>query len=169
MTTQTTLVSEAEYLAYRGKPNCEYVDGVMVPKAMGTFNHGAIQLWLGELLRRRAAGFAPTAEQTVRLREGKFLVPDLALQRRDAIQDPYPELPIYLCVEILSPGDRLGEMLTKGEAYHEWGVPYFWVIDPETRQAWSYDKGGSPKEVPTDGEVTAGEISISMVEIFSVL
>ncbi|MCX6606992.1 MAG: Uma2 family endonuclease, partial [Acidobacteria bacterium] len=103
------------------------------------------------------------------LREGKFLVPDIAVQRLDAIQDPYPELPIYLCVEILSPGDRLGETLAKGEAYHDWGVPYFWVVDPETRQAWSYANGEFPKEVPADGELTAGEISISMVKIFSVL
>ena len=169
MATQATLVSVAEYLAYRGKPNCEYIDGVMVPKAMGTRKHGRVQWRLCQLLEERAAGFEALNEQTVRLREGKWLVADVAVQRRDGIQDPYPELPIYLCVEILSPGDRLGEMLNKGETYHEWGVPYFWVIDPETRQAWSYDKGGSPKVVSADGELTAGEISISMDEIFSVL
>ena len=169
MATQETLVSEAEYLAYSGKPNCEYFDGVMVPKAMGTRKHAKIQWWLCQLLNERAAGFEPLSEQTVRLREGKWLVPDVAVQRLDAIQDPYPELPIHLCVEILSPRDRLGEMLAKGEAYHDWGVPYFWVVDPETRQAWSYAKGGRPVEVPADGELTAGEISISMVEIFSVL
>ncbi len=39
----------------------------------------------------------------------------------------------------------------------------FWVMDPETRQAWSYDRDGSPKEVPANGELTAGEISIPMV------
>ena len=85
MTTQATLVSEAEYLAYRGKPNCEYVDGVMVPKAMGTRKHGKIQIWLGQLLSQRAPRFEPAAEQTVRLRGGKYFVPDIAVQRRDAI------------------------------------------------------------------------------------
>ena len=169
MATQETLVSEAEYLAYRGKPNCEYVHGLMVPKAMGTRKHGRIQGQIWQLLQNRATGFEPATEQTVRLREGKFLVPDVAVQRRDAIQDPYPETAIYLCVEILSPGDRLGETLAKGEEYHDWGVPYFWVVDPETRQAWSYAKGEYPKEVSADGELRAGEISIPMVEIFSVL
>ena len=162
------MATEAEYLAYRGKPNCEYVDGVMIPKAWGTYKHGSVQGRLGGLLDERSAKFEAVIEWTVRLRAGKWFVPDVAVQRRDAIQDPYPELPIYLCVEIFSPGDRLGEMLSKGEAYHDWGVPYFWVVDPETRQAWSYDKGGRPKEVPTDGELTAGEIAIPMVEIFSV-
>ena len=169
MATQETLVAEAEYLAYSGKPNCEYFDGVMVPKAMGTRKHAKIQGRIWQLLEGCATGFEVLPELTVRRREWKWLVPDVAMQRLDAIQDPCPELPIYLCVEILSPGDRLGETLAKGEAYHDWGVPYFWVVDPETRQAWNYARGGRPIEVPADGELTAGEISIPMVEIFSVL
>ena len=162
-------MTEAEYLAYREKPTCEYLDGVMIPKAWGTYKHGSVQGRLGGVLHERATGFEAVIEWSVRLREGKWFVPDVAVQRTDAIQDPYAELPIYLCAEILSPGEGLGEMLAKGEAYHAWGVPYFWVLDPETRQAWSYDKGGSPKEISADGELTAGEISIPMVEIFSVL
>ncbi len=97
---------------------------------------------------------------------GRF-VPDVAVQRREAIQDPNAKLPIYLCVEILSPRERLGEMLAKGEAYYNWGVPYFWVMDPETWIAGSYAKGEHPKEVAVDGELTAGKISIAMVEIVS--
>ena len=162
------MVTEAEYLAYRGKPNCEYLDGVMVPKAWGTYKHGSVQGRVGGLLKEKAAGFTVASELSVRLREGKWFVPDVAVQRREAIQDPYPELPIYLCVEILSPGEKVGAMLAKGEAYHDWGVPYFWLVDPEARTAWSYAKGEHPKEVFGGGKLTAGEISIPMDEIFSV-
>ena len=105
-------------------------------------------------------------EWRVRLRKEKWFVPDVAVQRRDAIQDPYAMLPIYSGAEILSPGERIGEMLKKGEAYHDWSVPYFWVVDPKTRQAWSYAKGEHPIQDPADGELTADEISIPMVDIF---
>lgn len=101
-------------------------------------------------------------------RAGKWFVPDVAVRRRDAIQDPYAQLPIYLCVETFSPGERLGGMLAKGEACHGWGVPYFGVVGPETRQAWSYTEDGASKEVLADGELTAGEIAIPMFELFSV-
>lgn len=71
---------------------------------------------LGGLLHERAAEFEDVIEWRVRLRKGKWFVPDVAVQRRDAIQDPHAMLPIYLCAEILSPEERIGEMLKKGEA-----------------------------------------------------
>jgi Uma2 family endonuclease len=46
-------------------------------------------------------------------------VPDLIVQESDRIQDPYPIEPVYLCVEILSPGDRMGETIAKCEDYLE--------------------------------------------------
>ena len=40
-------------------------------------------------------------------------------ERRDAMQDPYSMLPIYLCAEVLSLGERVGETLRKGEAHYD--------------------------------------------------
>ena len=63
------------------------------------------------------------SELTVGIREGKYLVPDVGVQLRTAIQDPYPTKPIALCIEILSPEDRFAETLAKCDEYLEWGVP----------------------------------------------
>jgi Uma2 family endonuclease len=46
--------------------------------------------------------------------------------------------PAILCIEILSPEQRLGEMLAKCEQYHAWGVPYCWMIDPGKGSAFRY-------------------------------
>ena len=54
-------------------------------------------------------------------------------QRRDAMQDPYSMLSIYLCAEVLSLGERVGETLRKGKARYDWGVPYFGVFNLDTR------------------------------------
>jgi len=75
---------------------------------------------------------------TVRLSESRFLVPDIAVQRRDKIQDPYPTEPIHLCVEILSPDDRMSDIVARGEEYLAWGVPMVWIIDPVNHVAWEF-------------------------------
>lgn len=38
-----TLISEEEYLRTDYEPNCEYVDGVVVPKALPNATHYALQ------------------------------------------------------------------------------------------------------------------------------
>jgi hypothetical protein len=79
-------MSVEEYLNYSGKPNCEYIDGVMRSKALTTSLHGLIQGSSGDrtsTVGRRCAS--------------------------DVIEDPYSAKPVALCVEILSPGNSLKE------------------------------------------------------------
>ena len=152
-----------EFLRLSEKPNCEYRDGVLYPKAMATTLHGELQIMLGFMLRR--LGLKAGSEVTVRLSPTKYLVPDVIAAR--VRQRPYPTDPVLLCCEILSPEDRLGTMLAKCDEYHAWGVPYCWVIDPEKRTAWEYHSGAEPAKVT--GALRAGEHSISLEELFSAL
>ena len=154
----TALVSVEEYLARTQKPNCEYLDGVLQPKAWPTKSHGLLQYDLVGLLRK--SGLDAVPEVTVRLSATRFLIPDVIAAPH--IQDPYPTEPVLLCVEILSPEDRVGAMLAKCEHYHAWGVPFCWVIDPEKQTAWEYHSGGEPARVDRSGVLRAGELSISL-------
>ena len=158
----TTLVSVEDYLRRTEKPNCEYMDGVLCPKAMPTGFHGLLEFFLVELLRR--AGLQAAPEVTVRISPTKYLIPDVIAARH--IQNPYPIEPVLLCVEILSPDDHLGALLAKCEQYHEWGVPYCWVIDPVKRTAWEYPRDGEPARVT---ELHAGEVRLSAEELFAQL
>ena len=109
-------------------------------------------------------------ELTVRITGKKYLIPDLAVDRRDLAQDPYPITPVHLCIEIVSADDRLPEVLAKCETYHSWGCPHAWVIDPQTRRAWQYSKGSSATEIdPASGELTAGDIHLLVSDIFAAL
>src|SRR5580698_841828 len=107
MATGTTLTSVEEYLSTDYKPACDYIDGVLRQKSMPTWKHGRIQSRLLVLLDRGFAQFDGAVEITCRIRPGKYLVPDVIVQRRDHVQDPYPTDPVHLCVEVLSPDDRL--------------------------------------------------------------
>ena len=163
------LISEEEYLRSSYKPNCEYIDGVLRQKAMGTRKHARLQIRLGTLLSTRFRAFEPASELTCRIRPGKYLLPDLALQKADHIQDPYPTEPVFLGIEILSAGDRLSETLAKCEDYLDWGVETTWIIDPEAGRAWEYRKGQRLSEVTAGGSLTAEPISIPLADLFTVL
>jgi Uma2 family endonuclease len=115
------------------------------------------------LLERQ--GVEGLSEVTVRLSAIKFLIPDVIAS--PAIQGPYPTEPVLLCVEILSPEDRVGTILAKCEQYHAWGVPFCWVIDPEKRTAWQYHSGGEPEHAERGGTLTAGELSVHLEELFA--
>jgi Uma2 family endonuclease len=77
-----------------------------------------------------------------------------------------------LCVEILSPEDRLGATLAKCEEYHAWGVPFCWVIDikeqvdPEKQTAWHYHSGTDPERIPSGGTLLAGQLSLPLAQLF---
>ena len=159
----TTLVPVEEYLRLTEKPNCEYRDGVLYPKAMPTTFHGILEGALWFALRK--PGLQAAVEVTVRLSPTKYLVPDVMAAR--VLQNPYPTEPVLLCCEILSPEDSLGATLAKCEEYHAWGVPFCWVIDPVKRTAWEYHMAAEP--VRASGALHASEFSVSLEELFSAL
>ena len=157
------LVSVEDYLRMSEKPNREYREGTIYPKAMPTRLHSIIQLALCKLLGQQ--GWEALPELTVRLTPSKYLVPDVTVIQD--VEDVYPTKPVPLCCEILSPEDRLGTMLAKCEEYHAWGVPFCWVIDPVKRSAWEYHSGAEP--VRAVDTLRAGEIVIRLDELFSAL
>jgi len=166
-------ISVEEYIARfvegNEKPTCEYVDGELFPKSMGTMNHARVQRNLAHfLLVKYEDRYETLTELTTRLAERHFLVPDIAvIDLSHPIQGRYPSPnePVFLCVEIMSPPDRFGKLAAKCEEYHAWGVPHCWIIDPETQTAWEY--------TPTDKEprkqqtsLTAGVIELRFSDIF---
>ena len=152
-----------EYLHLTEKPNREYRDGVLYPKAMPTKLHSIIQRVLTTLLQNQGA--SPFPELTLCISATKYLIPDVAVA--DDFPGPYPTEAVRLCCEILSPDDRLGTMLAKCEEYHAWGVPFCWVIDPVKRAAWEYHSGGEPlRAIDT---LRAGDIAVRVDELFSAL
>jgi Uma2 family endonuclease len=44
--------------------------------------------------------------------------------------------PPLLCVEILSPEDRMVKVQAGVEDYPDFGVPCVWIVNPETRQGF---------------------------------
>jgi len=165
MATTSGIVSVEEYLARTEKPNAEYEDGIVYVKPMPTFSHALIQKRSLKALDEQGVIALPELTVRVSTKPARYLVPDVAVVRR--VEKEYPTEPVVLCIEILSPEQRLGEMLAKCEKYHAWGVPYCWVIDPDKHTAWEYHSGGEPVKLPSGGALQAGDLTVPLAELFS--
>lgn len=74
-----------------------------------------------------------------------------------------------ICIEILSPEDRLERIQERIDDYLAFGVPYVWVINPRNRRAWAYTKDASTEV--HDGVLRAENpsLSVPLAEIFGEL
>jgi len=167
MATATRLSLEEFHRLYGDvKPNHEYWFGEAVPKPMPTTLHALLEFILGTLLQRR--GWQPFIELTLKMTPDLELVPDVVATRRQ-VELPYPTLPVEICVEILSPDDRLKRVIEKGKRYLDWGVEYIWIINPVERTAWMVTREHPDGIwVKPDGNLTAGkDTEIPLTELFA--
>jgi Uma2 family endonuclease len=144
----------------------ELVRGVLVVREPAGYRHGFLTAQLAKRLMdhvdARALGAVVVNDTGFWLERGPDTVrgPDVAFIARERAPDPdfvkYPELAPDLVVEILSPGDRPGEVLAKVSDWLNAGCRLVWVVDPQRRQARVYRADGSESLVP-DAGVLEGE------------
>jgi Uma2 family endonuclease len=133
-----SLVSIQEYLTSAFSPDCDYVDGVIEERNLGERDHAKLQLAVAAYLyaRRKKWGIHVYAEMRVQVSATRFRVPDVC-----AVAGPEPEeqifrTPPFICIEILSPEDRLARVQQKIDDYIAFGVPYIWLLNPENHKAY---------------------------------
>jgi Uma2 family endonuclease len=56
--------------------------------------------------------------------------------------DPVPNTPPFIAIEILSPEDRMSRVRQKIDEHLDFGVLYVWVIDAKRRRADIYTASG---------------------------
>lgn len=141
MSTQT-LVSVAEYLSTSFRPDREYLDGMILERAVGERDHSRLQMRLSAYLfqREESLGIDVVVEQRVQVRPDRFRIPDICVLAHGTKPAPVYTEPPFLCVEILSKDDAMSGMLERIHDYLEFGVSYVWVIDPRTQRAWTYTR-----------------------------
>lgn len=162
---ETTLVSVDEFLSRHEFERCEYEAGVVTEKPMPNWLHGELCTWIAHLLLLYFPGYRNGTEVRSRLREDRWRLPDIAVQSADMPRENYAYSPPHLTIEVLSERDNPDSMFEKCALYHEWGVPYCWVIDGVARRAWEFNRGYSPVEV--SHTLVAGEIRLNVAEVFS--
>jgi Uma2 family endonuclease len=147
----------------------ELVKGVLMVKEPPGFRHGRIMAALAARLTNHSdahgLGGVVVTDVGFWLERGPDTVrgPDIAYIARDRAPDPdfakYPELAPDLVVEVLSPGDRPGEVLAKVSDWLTAGCRLVWVVDPQRRIARVYRADGTEALVPDTGALE-GEVVV---------
>jgi Uma2 family endonuclease len=163
----TTLVPVGEYLSHIYRPDQEYVDGQLVERNVGEYDHGRLQMVLAACLhaQERTWRIRVLPGCRVQVKKNRFRIPDVSVLRADSPVEQIIETPPFLCVEVLSPEDRLAQMQGRIDDYLAMGVEHVWLIDPRTRRAWITTSDGSREA--KDGVLRAGDVvQVPLVELF---
>jgi Uma2 family endonuclease len=167
-------MSEAEYLALpEEKPYLEYVDGVVVQKAMGDWNHSDLVVELVFLLRMFAQRFGgrPGTERRSRLENrGNYRLPDVEYTVPGG---PVDENSVpTLAIEVRSPDETIASQQRKCLMWIEAGVVEAWLVLPRTRTIEVFEAGGRRRTLgESDVLVSAGVpgLEIDLAALFKVL
>jgi Uma2 family endonuclease len=140
----TTQVSLREYLETSYRPDCEYLDGELLERNVGEWDHSRLQMLLSRYLsnREKEWGIVVVVEQRVQVKPRRFRVPDISVLLRPPA-GPIVDAPPHVCIEIVSPSDRMSEMQERIDDYLSFGVRYVWLIHPRTRRAFVYTTEGA--------------------------
>jgi Uma2 family endonuclease len=167
----TELVSVREYLTTSYRPDCEYVDGRIEERNLGEYDHGLVQIILGQLFmnHREAWGIRAVTDVRTQVRSSRFRVPDLSVVRADAPKEQIIAHPPLIVIEILSPEDRLSRFQDRINDYLDFGVENIWVIDPERRAAYTATASGLHPVRTNELTVPETPIRVVLSELFAEL
>lgn len=118
----------------------ELIDGELFVTPVPIVKHQIISMNLIRHLDRHVygvnLGMVFTAPTGVRLAPDTLVIPDICFVSRDRLPDPDAktiDAAPDLVVEILLPGTRRRDLEIKRALYARYGVPEYWIIDPDAR------------------------------------
>ncbi|HEX8237482.1 MAG TPA: Uma2 family endonuclease [Abditibacteriaceae bacterium] len=148
----------SELLAQGSERRVELYDGELVEMTAPKLIHQELLLELATLLRtwskEHNTGKVYVAPHDLYISERKFFEPDISFVRRERFATERIEredgaclvAPPDLIVEIISPSTARRDRVDKLNAYAEFGVAHYWIVDPEDKTVLAY--------VLTDGRYT---------------
>ncbi len=162
----STRLSLLEYSKTSYRPDREYIDGEVLERNVGKWEHARLQallaIWFGA--QEKSWSVKVATEQRVQVSPTRVRIPDVMLVSRG----PQPDVilaPPVLVVEILSPDDTYTETQSRSADYLRMGVPCVWIIDPTSRtgrqcigDAWT---AADTLAVPGTG------IRVNLLELFA--
>jgi Uma2 family endonuclease len=144
-----TLISVEEYLSTSYRPDCDYVDGEVLERNVGEHDHSSLQGDVYAYLRRyKKHGFFAFIDLRVQVKPSRFRIPDICVTMGPPGEQILTKPPI-LCIEILSPEDRMKRVQERIDDYLQMGVPMVWILDPDAKRAYTATSADGLHEVKT--------------------
>jgi Uma2 family endonuclease len=164
-----TLQTAEDLLRFRepGK-TAELVRGVLVVREPPSTSHGGraarLTVRLGAFVDREGLGqvFAQDTGFKIERDPDTVRAPDVAFVAHDRLalipQEGYADVAPDLVAEILSPGDRAGEVLEKVGQWLSAGARLVWVLDPARRHTRVHRADGSVSIVGPDEDLDGEDV-----------
>jgi Uma2 family endonuclease len=171
MATAPQLLSIDEYLRTSYHPDADFVDGEIEERHLGEFQHARIQALISSIFigNEKSWHTQTVVEQRIRVAATRVRICDISLLRADAPREPVTVTPPFLCLEIMSPEDRLPRAERVLADYLAMGVPNIWLVDPICRTAYTFDASGLHVADPTRLTVPGTLIHLDLTEAFAAL
>lgn len=117
----------------------ECSEGVLVVNPSPRLGHQVATVRLVRLLQDQLPQWLVAPDVDVLLREVPLTIraPDLVVIRRELLANDPPRLQatdVMMAVEVISPGSRRADRITKRSEYAEAGIPIYWVVDLESHE-----------------------------------
>ena len=161
MATSSASVSMEQYLRTSYSPDVDYVDGEIQERNLGEFEHARLTgLFFAYFYAQEKQTHAKAlVEQRIRVTPDRVRICDFVLLRPGAQREDVTQTPPLLCIEILSPEDRLARATLVLEDYLRMGVPHIWLVDPLHRVTYTFDENGHHEH---EGALNIPELNVSL-------
>ena len=127
-------VSVEEYLRTDYEPHCEYVEGVLKPKAMPDYIHSLLQTLLIVQIaaQQTKLGIVGLAELHSRITPSRWRIPDVCGLTQSPSDGRYPDAqsPPLFTIEIVSKGEPWIDLRDKMADHLAMGVATVLIADP---------------------------------------
>ena len=163
------LIPVEEYLRTTYRPDREYVEGEVLERNLGERDHSTLQreFIVYFHVRKREWNVSVYPEQRIQVAPRRFRVPDICVYAGAPPKERVFRTPPFICIEILSPEDRLARVQDRIDDYLKFGVRYVWLINPENRRAWVYTQAGNSEVKDGSLRTENPSLTVSLNEIFA--
>ena len=181
ITTRLMTVDDLDVMGEEGE-GLELFDGVPVEHPGVSMRLGylvfEIGVPLGLFVKQGRLGylFSSATQFTLARNPDVVVKPDLSFIREERMppeeeHDRIARIAPDFVVEIVSPTDRMGDVLGKIGRYQAAGVPLVWVVDPVARTVAVYELGRAPRTLGVGGMLDGGEVfpgfTLAVADIFA--
>jgi len=166
-----TVVSVNEYLNTSYRPDQELLDGRLIERNVGEYDHsnlqGALIAWMRQ--RQREWKIRVLPEQRLEVSPTRFRVPNVCVISREQELEPVFTKPPLLVIEVLSKDDTLRSIQDRVDDYRAFGIANIWVLDPVKRRAYVCTLGDFREPHNETLEIPGSPIRTELRDLFSEL
>jgi Uma2 family endonuclease len=162
-------VTVDEYLNSSYRPDLEFVDGVLIERAMPTDPHSLLQVIVAAwfYMLRKKFGFAVMTERRTEIvPRARYRIPDVMLCAAPVSRNKALRIVPWAVIEITSPDDRWSEQLDRLGEFQQIGVRHIILLDPEKCIAFRFDDGSLLQTKFTSLDLPTGSVPFDTEALF---